>query len=368
MKRIILLVTTLALACGLMLGTAGGAMASTTQSGEGRGLFGTVESVDIDDSGAGSVTLSSVRSASAADNGTTMEVAVTATTVYHIPTVTLAPRWQTWAQLTGDSRDLVGEANRVAVLLTDPASNHTAQRVMVVPAKGICRYRHQLGMVTGIDGAAATVTLRNGQEVSMALAEGMDLEAGHVVVVVTEKSTGEVQLRAVSAYRWEHMVQRFEGYMNGSLNQESFDNATQMLQQTHERHMDTLEALQARLQERSRTQAAERVGLAIDYSEARFAEAMQLRDQIRQRVQQYGWDEWLAQWGEANGTVASIDVQTRAMVLNTDNGTLNLQVAGTARITKNGYVYAFKGLSTGDVVGKVIYNVDTNRAWYIEVQ
>ncbi len=252
MKRIILLVTTLALACGLVLGTAGGAMASTAQSGEGRGLFGTVESANIDDSGTGSVTLGSLKSASAADNGTTVVVTVTAATLYHIPTVTLAPRWQTWAELADDSRDLVEEANRLAVLLTDPASNHIAQRVMVVPAKGICRYQHRLGMVTGIEGDTATVTLRNGQEVSMTMAEGMDLQVGLVVVVATEKSTGEVQLRAVSAYRWEHMVQRFEGYMNGSLNQESFDNATRMLQQAHQRHIDTLQALQARLEERQR--------------------------------------------------------------------------------------------------------------------
>ncbi len=368
MKRIIFLATTLALACGLMLGTAGGAMASTAQGGEGRGLFGTVESANIDDSGAGSVTLSSVKQAGVGDNLTSLEIEVTATTVYHIPTVTLVPRWQTWAQLTEDSRDLVVEANRVAVLLADPASNHVAQKVMVVPAKGICRYRHQLGMVTGIEGTTATVTLRNGQEVSMTLAEGVQLEAGQVVVVATEKGTGEVQLRAVSAYRWENMVQRFEGYMNGSLNEESFDNATAMLERAHQRHIETLEALQKRLEERKRIQAAERVGLAIDYSEARFAEAMQLRDQIRTRVAQVGWDEWMNQWGEASGTIASVNQQTRTVTLSTDNGSLTLQVAVTARISKGGYVYGLKGLGNGDQVEKVIYNVETMKTWYIEVK
>ena len=63
MKRIILVITTLALACGLMLGSIGSVMASTTQSGEGRGLFGTVESVDISDNatGTGVITLSNVK-------------------------------------------------------------------------------------------------------------------------------------------------------------------------------------------------------------------------------------------------------------------------------------------------------------------
>ncbi len=76
----------------------------------------------------------------------------------------------------------------------------------------------------------------------------------------------------------------------------------------------------------------------------------------------------MAQWGEASGTIASVNVQTRAMVVNTDNGTLNLEVAGTARITKSGYVYGLRGLTAGDVVTKVVYNVDTNKAWYVEVE
>ncbi len=83
-----------------MLGTMGTAMASTTQSGEGRGLFGTVEGVDISDDGTGVITLSNVKPLSATENATTVEIAVTGTTVYHIPTVTVAPKWQTWQQLT----------------------------------------------------------------------------------------------------------------------------------------------------------------------------------------------------------------------------------------------------------------------------
>jgi len=185
---------------------------------------------------------------------------------------------------------------------------------------------------------------------------------------VTEKGTGEVQLRAVHAYRWEQMVQRFEGYLNGSLNQADFDNATAKLQQAHEKHVNTLEALQTRLEDRNRLQAAEAVGKAMQYAEARYAEASQLREQIRERVQQVGWEEWTAKWGEANGTIASINTQTRTMTMNTDNGTLSLEVAVGARIQKHGEVFTLKGLKAGDVVENVLYRTESNKAWYIQVQ
>ena len=368
MKKVILVLTTLALACGLMLGTMGSTMASTAQNGEGRGLFGTVESVDISDNGTGVITLSNVKPVSTTENATTMEIAVTGTTVYHIPTVTIVPKWQTWAGLTDNSQVLVEAANRVAILLTYPASSRIAQKVMIVPAKGLYRYRHQLGTVAKIEGDTATIAKRNGEEVTVTLGEGVELEVGQVVVLVTEKSTGEVQLRAVYAYRWEQMVQRFEGYLNGSLNQADFDKATAMLQQAHEKHRNTLEALQTRLQERNRLQAAEAVDKAMQYAEARYAEAIQLREQIRERVQQVGWEEWKAQWGEANGTIASVNTQTRTMTMNTDNGTLSLEVAVGARIMKHGDVFTLKGLKSGDVVEEVLYRTESNKVWYIQVQ
>jgi hypothetical protein len=367
-KKIILVVTTLALACGLMLGTMGTATASTSQGGQGRGVFGTVESVDISDDGTGTITVSNVKPSGVTENATTLVVETTEDTVYHIPTVTIVPKWQTWEQLTAESQSLVEDANRVAILLTDPAGDHTAQKVMIVPAEGLCRYRHQLGIVTKVEGDTATIAKRNGEEVTVVLDEGVEVEVGQVVVLVTEKNTGEVQLRALRAYRWELMVQRFEGYLNGSLNQASFDNVTAKLQRAHEKHIRTLEALQTRLEQHNRPQAAEKVGNAKGYAEARYAEAMELRQQIWDRVQEVGWDEWLAQWGKASGTIASVNTQTRTMTLNTDNGTLTLQVTGGAVITKHGYLYGLRGLNAGDSVNKVIYNKDTGRAWYVEVQ
>lgn len=369
MKKIVMVLTALALACGLMLGTMGSAMASTTQNGEGRGLFGTVVGVDISDDGTGVITLSNVKPLSATENATTVEIKVTDNTVYHIPTVTIAPKWQTWQQLTDNSQVLVEGAKRVAILLAEPAADRIAQKIMIVPAKGLYCYRHKLGVVAKVEGDTATITNKKGEEIAVTLGEGVEVEVGQVVILVTDKTTGEVQLRALHAYRWENMVQRFEGYLNGALNQGDFDKATALMQQAHERHMNTLEGIQTRLEQHNRSKAAEAVGKAMQYAEARYAEALQLREQIQNRVQQGGgWEEWRAQWGEANGTIASINTQTRTMTLNTDNGTLTLEVAERARIMKHGDVFTLKGLKTGDVVDEVIYRSDTNKAWYIEVQ
>jgi hypothetical protein len=133
--------------------------------------------------------------------------------------------------------------------------------------------------------------------------------------------------------------------------------------------VNTLEALKDRLEERNRVQAAEAVNKAMEYAEARYAETIQLRDQIQERVREMGgWEEWRAQWGEANGTIASVSTQTRTMTLNTDDGTLSLEVVVRARITKDGDVFTLKGLKSGDVVEKVFYRTETNKAWYVQVQ
>ena len=108
MKKILLLCTTLALACGLLLGGLGSALAEETQNHYSRGLFGTVDDVSIDADGNGTIVLSNLKPAS--DNTATLEIEVTADTVYHIPTVTVLATggvWQTWMALADESQSLV---------------------------------------------------------------------------------------------------------------------------------------------------------------------------------------------------------------------------------------------------------------------
>ncbi len=374
MKRILLLATTLALACGLMLGSVGSVLAGENQNQEGRGLFGTVDNVTIVD-GTGTITLTNVKPATA-DNAS-VEIQVTENTTYNIPTVTVQPtqRWQTWKQLTPESRKLVQEAKRVAVLLAEPVADRIAVKVMVVPVGGVAyRYRHQLGVVVTVAGDNATIAKRNGEQITVTIGEGVELEEGQFVVIITDKATGEADVRAVEAYRAERLVERFEGYMEGSLNQEDFDAVTARMQAAYEKHVAVLEETKTRLGEHNRTQAAKMVQKAIDYADARYAEAMQLREQISQRVEACGgWEQWGEQWKEINGTIASVDSAAKTVTINTVNGTgdmvpVTLKSLGRARIVKDGKLFAFRSLSSGDTVEKAVYHVGaTNDAIYIEI-
>ena len=380
MKRILLLATTLALACGLMLGSVGSVLAGENQNEGCRGLFGTVDAdkVTIDDNGTGTITLTNVKPLEAA---ATVEIAVTENTTYHIPTVTVFPSWQTWKQLTHQSRELVQEANRVAMLLaeplTDPATQQpVALKVMVNPAKKLYRYRHQLGVVVAVAvaGDNATIAKRNGEQITVTIGDGVELKEGQFVVIITDKATGEADVRAVDAYRAERLVERFEGYMEGSLNQEDFDAVTARMQAAYEKHIAVLEETKTRLEEHNRAQAAKMVQKAIDYADARYAEAMQLREQISQRVEACGgWEQWGKQWKEINGTIASVDYAGRTVTINTVNGTgdmvpVTLKSLGRTRIVKDGKLFAFRSLSSGDMVEKAVYHVGaTNDAIYIEI-
>ena len=368
MKKVLLLGTALALACGLMLGSIGSVLAVANSGG--RGLFGTVDNVSISDDGTGTITLTNVKPAATADNATTIEINVTDNTTYHIPSVTFVPtqRWQTWQQLTPESRKLVQEAKRVAVLLAQPVADRVAVKVMVVPVGGIAyRYHHQLGVVVTVAGDNATIAKRNGEQITVTIGDGVDVAVGQFVILVTD-SSGGTQLKAIQAYRVDRIADRFEGYLEGSLTEQDFDHATAQLQQAHDRHMTVLEGIKAKLEGQDRAQAAAMVQKAMDYSEARYSEVIQIREQIKERIDAVGWDQWKTQWAVIQGTITSVDtaVGNRTVAMSTDNGTLTLKVAARARIVKDGTLFAISGLKAGEVA-EVIYHVPTSEAIYIQV-
>jgi hypothetical protein len=373
MKKMLLMATTLALACGVILGGLGSALAEETQSQYCRGLFGTVDNVTIDNDGNGTIVLSNVKPTS--DNAATVEIKVNENTTYHIPTVTVLATggaWQTWKQLALESRTLVVEqADRLALLLTEPAGDLTAQKVMVIPAKNLYRhrYQHRLGVVVGVDGDTATVAKRNGEQFTITLAEGAEVSEGQFVILVTDRLSGETQLRAVHAYRFQSLMERFEGYLEGSLTEEDFDAITEKLQAAHEKHIALLEQLQTRLEEQNRVRAAEFVGQAIQYCEARYAEAIQLRDQIRERIENAGgWEEWAAQWAVVSGNITDIDLTKRLITVDTEDGSVTLHVPLRASIVKDDYPFAFRSLEVGDVIAEAIYHKGTaNEVIYIKL-
>jgi ABC-type cobalamin transport system ATPase subunit len=380
MKKILLVATTLALACGLMLGT-GSVLAADEGQNQGqiqneysRGLFGTVDEIVLNsDNVPVTIKLTNVKPAESTADGTA-DIAVTENTTFHIPSVTTAltgGAWQKWDQLTEESQEVVMDANRVAILLTEPATDQIAQKVMIIPAKKLYqhRYQHRLGVVVEVEGDTATVAQKNGEQITVQLGEGAEVEAGQFVIMVTDRQTNQTQLRAVHSYRLERMIERFEGYMEGSLNQKDFDEATAMLQAAHEKHIAVMEQIQTRLEEQNRTKAANAVGTAMQYCEARHAEALQLRDQIRERIQQAGgWDEWRSEWAEISGNVTSVDLVSRTVVIDTADGAVTLQVPLRARIVKDGNLFSLKSLEAGDVVTEAIYHIgNVNIAIYIEI-
>jgi len=376
MKRILLVVVTLALTTGLILGTAGSTLAAAgTQSG--RGIFGTVQSIVMTDNttGVGTVTLTNVKPATA-DNAS-VEIQVTENTTYNIPTVTVQPtqRWQTWQQLTPESRSLILGAHRVAILLTEPAGN-VAAKVMVIPAGYLAyRYHHHLGVVVSVsDNGTATIAEKKGGQITVTLSEGVQLAVGQFVVVVTD-SSGGTQLKAIKAYRIDKIVDRFEGYLEGSLTEANFDNVTALIQQTQQKHIAYLQRVQDLLQSENRTQAAAAVGKAIDYANARYSEALQFRAKIKDWIDKNGgWTAWQAQWGDTSGTITAVNTVGRTLTISTDNGTITVHVPVAARIVKDTStgpaLFAFKSLAVGNQLEKVIYYKPTSgqfQALYIRV-
>jgi hypothetical protein len=375
MKRILLVVVTLALATGLILGTAGSTLAATgTQSG--RGVFGTVQSLVITDNatGVGTITLTNVKTAAGTDNTTPVDIKVAGSTTYHIPTVTFEPtqRWQTWQQLTPESQKLVREAKRVAILLAEPVADKVATKVMVIPAGYLSyRYHHHLGVVVSVsDNGTATIAEKKGGEITVTLGEGVQLAVGQFVVVVTD-SNGGTHLKAIKACRIDKIVDRFEGYLEGSLTEANFDNVTALIQQTQQKHIAYLQSVQELLQSENRTQAAAAVGKAIDYANARYSEAQQFRIKIKDWVDKNGgWTAWQAQWGDTSGTVTAVKTVGRTLDISTDNGTITVHVPVGARIVKDNGLFVFKSLAVGDQLDKVIYyklNSGVNEALYIKV-
>ena len=146
MKKILLVITTLALACGLMLGSVGSVFAQDgpQNNPECRGLFGKVESVDIGGDGGGVIGLKDAE-----------PLTVTENTTYHIPA--FVPPWQTWAELSDEGKQCVQNATRIAVLLAKPATERIALKVMVIPQRPV--HAHRVGVVISIEDNTITIVI-----------------------------------------------------------------------------------------------------------------------------------------------------------------------------------------------------------------
>jgi hypothetical protein len=233
-----------------------------------------------------------------------MEIQVTENTTYHIPAVNFQPtqHWQTWQQLTSESKSLILGAHRVAILLTEPAG-HIAAKVMVIPAGYLAyRYHHYLGVVVAVsDNGAAIIVEKNGEQVTVTMGEGVQVDVGQLVLMVTD-SSGATEPKAIMAYRIDNMADRFEDYLEDSLTEADFDNVTNLIQQTHDKYVAYLQSLKSLLEVQNRTQAVAEVVTAINYTNARFSEIMQFREKIKGWVSNHGgWSKS----GKHNGATSA---------------------------------------------------------------
>ena len=237
MGKILLVVTALVLVCGLVLGSAASAMAQETEeTAVSRGLFGTVDSVDIADDGNGSIALKDVE----------QPVTVNPDTRYHIPT--FVPPWQTWGELSDEGKVSVQGATRVAILLAEPASERIALKVMVIPQHPV--HGHQVGVVVSVDGDTVTIVNKAGKEVTITLPEGVELTQGEFVTLVAGRFASQVRLRALAAYGIKQLANRLRNQMEVAQGPKDFDRLSALLERAYERHIKVLERIKAKFEKR----------------------------------------------------------------------------------------------------------------------
>ncbi len=291
-QRIAMAGSALALAGGLTLGSMSPAMAG--ESAECRGLFATVENITVDEWGVGTMSLVNVKGSEGVE---TLTLVADNGTLYHMPT--FAP-WQCWGDLSADlaasgdpdRTQPVVAGDRIAVSLDEPfvaGEEAVASKVMtVIPGRHM--HRHQLGVVARVEGDSVTIVDREGEQIEMTLRSGLDVEPGQFVVMVANREGNEVQLRAMEAHRAGDMIERFKGYMYQALGQDDLDRASGLLEQAHERHMNLLQGMQSKLQDRNQERLAAAVGQAIDNEQSCYQEAVQLRDRIQEQARTSGRD------------------------------------------------------------------------------
>ena len=352
MKRILLLITTVIMTCGLVLGSAG--IASAEEASQSRGLFGAVTNVTIDDDSSGTIFFEGEAA-----------VEVDAATLYHVPT--FVPRWQTWADLPDEGKLYVMGAERMAVLLTDPATDRTALKVMVITEQPACS--HQVGVVISVDGDTVTIVNKAGKEVTITLPEGVEVAPGEFATLVAKRFANEVRLRAVAAHSLEQLANRLQYHMEAAQGQKDFDHLSALLEQAHERHAEVLEGIKARFEEQhqTRTRAIEVLQEAIENANSKFESALKAREEIREQIKT-GWEDWLQQWSTIEGTIESIDLDGETVTIAPAEGDpVTLNVVTLTLIVKDGRPATLADLAPDDIVRKAVYQADSSDAKTIVV-
>jgi hypothetical protein len=354
MSKILLVITTVLLAAGLVLGTAG--IASADEGEGSRGVFGKVDSVEIDADGIGTINLV---------DGDPIDL--NADTTYHIPT--FVPPWQTWAELaeTEDGQLYVEGATRVAVLLAEPAADRIALKVMVIPDEPV--RSHMVGVVVTVEGDTVTLVNKAGKEITITLPEGVEVVEGEFVTLVGKRFAGEARLRAMAAHTINQLTNRLQNHMEAAQGQDDFDHVGAVLERAQERHAEVLDGIKNRLEEQNQvhTRAVEAIQDAIDNAQSNYEEALQKREEIREQVRT-GWEDWLAQWSTIEGTVESLDLEAETVTIAPAEGDpVTLNVVSLTLIVKDGRPATLADLAPDDIVRKAVYETESSDAKTIVV-
>ncbi len=211
-----------------------------------RGSFGITNTVSIGATGEGSFLLETKWGA--------MEVFVTENTTYHIPTV--VPPWQTWAVLG----EVLEDGDHVAILFTEPAASHIAQRIMVLPHSPV--NDHTVGIIIEVADNTVTIEDKEGNEVTIDIPEGVSVEeVGKFVTIISKKQRGRNPM-AKAVERVERVIERLNRHMEkaearvakGEIDEEEgskdIERLKGLLQANHERHYAVLERVSNKFEAR----------------------------------------------------------------------------------------------------------------------
>jgi hypothetical protein len=267
-RKVLLSVATIMMVSTMMLVNFGTVLASDSQASpdKGRALFGTVESVVVDDGG-NATALILVNP----DN----EVAVNADTLYRFPEGTDA--WQAWGEAVAEA---VAEGVRVAVLLDEEKT--VAERVMAL--QNTARFRHRVGVVTEAEGDCLRMVNREGAEVCVDCPQGIPEEVtpGQYMTMVTERKADENNGQCVAVHNMEQLITRLQKGLEDA-GQEQIEQAEALLEESCDKAIKALERIQNRVENHVCEQSGEQSG---DPVEAQVRDREQAMNCIHQALEQ----------------------------------------------------------------------------------
>ncbi len=221
---------------------------SITVESPPRGSFGIIDNVSIGADGEGSFMLET--------KWGTIEVFVTGTTIYHIPT--LVPPRQTWEEL-GEPALEGGE--RVAVSFIEPAADHIAQRVMVLHHTPV--NDHTAGIIIEVADNTITIEDKEGNTFTFDIPEDFpESKVGELVTIVSKRLRGIMNPVAKASVGVEKIFERLdrqigniarrvaEGEIDDEEGNKNIERLKELLTANYERHYAVLERVSTKFEAR----------------------------------------------------------------------------------------------------------------------